>query len=337
MQASLSSEINRRRMLQAAGGLAATGSVAGSSAHAESFPRAANSQMRVMALDKPKVCVAAIQSCSGKVISDNLTAMLSAIDRIQAQEEKKDLISFSVLALQGIRPRGLDEARRIAVSLDGPEVFALSAKAKQHRVYLSFSALTTDRAWPNEVITHNVLLGPDGNIVLAAWQATHDPAMPFLLSVERVIDRYVALYGREAVLPLVNTPIGNIALASDQAAPEIYRALALQGAEVIIRASRDVQAPWDVQACSAYNQCYTVAIAPSGALHAESDEDLSALGGGGSLIVGPRGETLAEASSKWEQTVSAQVPLAYYRQARRKPDVHAALVLPVYAQYQNYV
>lgn len=101
--------------------------------------------------------------------------------RLKKKKRPNLVLSFGA---SGYSTRGLDEARRIAVSLDGPEVFALSAKAKQHRVYLSFSALTTDRAWPNEVITHNVLLGPDGNIVLAAWQATHDPAMPFLLSVE---------------------------------------------------------------------------------------------------------------------------------------------------------
>jgi predicted amidohydrolase len=334
MGSSSRSGVNRRRILQAVGTLAVAGGVVPAHADAAQNGVMTNAMMN---LDRDIIRIAAVQSHANKITHNNLTAMLGAIDRLQNQQDKKDLIAFHASALHGMRPRNLDDAQHMAISLVGAEVAALSAKAKQHRVYVSFSALTTDAAWPGHVMARNILVGPDGDIVLAAWQATHDESFPFLTSVEGVLDRYVDLYGRDAVLPVVHTKIGNIALATDQAAPEIYRAYALKQAEIVIRSSCNTAARWDVQACAAYNRFYTVATASAVALHADSADALPALHGGGSLIVGPSGETLAEAGSSWDQTVTAQLPLAHYRQTHRPPDVHATLVMPIYTHHQDFI
>jgi hypothetical protein len=55
--------------------------------------------------------------------------------------------------------------------------------------------------------------------------------------------------------------------------------------------------------------------------------------GGGTVIHGPAGETLAEAGSKWDQAVVATLPLARHRATRAPLAVGAALYLPVYRDH----
>ncbi len=324
-------DINRRRLLHIAGVGAAALSVGTSPAFCAQPPLRAEGLRSVTTSWLPeRVRVAAIQSHTCDQRQDNLASMLGAIARLQNQSDKHQLIVFHALALHGKIPRDLDEAQRMAIDLYGPEVAAVGAAAQTNDAYIAFSALTADPAWPGHVIARNILMGPDGRVVLAAWQATPDASTPFLTTVESVLDRYIALYGAEAVLPLARTPIGNIALASELAAPEIYRALALRGAEIIIRITPHSSARWDEQACAAYNHCVIVSPARAAPLHALSDDDASILNGGGSVIVGPRGEILAEAGAKWDQTLSAVLPMAHYRATRVVPNIHTALVLPVY-------
>lgn len=322
------SDIQRRRLLQVAGlGIAAA------SIGQPALASASVQHVASVALDRDVVRIAAVQSHAVADISTNLASMLDAIDRIQTQASKKDLIVFHATALHGIAPRNLADARKMTIHLNDPIVTAIGFKAMQHRVYISFSAYTTDVAWPDAIIPRQFLIGPDGKIVLAAWQATHDETMPFLASVERVLDRYVEMYGRDAVLPVVRTNIGNIAFASAHGSPEIYRALALKDAEIVIRATYAAPARWDVQASAAYNSCFTIAAASAVALHAAHNEDASTFHGGGSVVVGPSGETLAEAGSQWEQTISANLPVAHARATRNTIQTHSAMILPIYARH----
>jgi len=309
-------DIARRRLLHLAG-LGAASVVASPLAAREAMTppltRHAPEQVRL----------AAVQSHAGSDQAANLAEMLRRIDHIQSGEPK-DLIVFHAAALHGPMPGTIDAARRAAVSMSGPEIAALAGKAKQHRVHIAFSALTADADWHGHVIARQILVGSDGSVILAAWQAAHDPARAYLTSVETVLDRFVEMYGRAAVLPVVATAIGNIALTLHQAAPDIDRALALKGAEIIVRAAEASSARWDAQACAAYNGCTVVAPAPAASLH---DEE-SVLRGGGSLIVGPRGEIIAEAGSRWDQTLSAVLPAAYNRSVRPTLNTHAALTAP---------
>ncbi len=322
------SDIQRRRLLQVAGLGIAVASIGQPALASASVQHVAS-----VALDRDVVRVAAVQSHPVADIAANLESLLGAIDRMQTQASKKDLIVFHAAALHSIAPRDLADAKKAAIRMNDPIVTAIGFKAMQHRVYISFSAYTTDVAWPDAIIPRQFLIGPDGKIALAAWQATHDETRPFLASVERMLERYVELYGRDAVLPVVRTNIGNIALASAQGAPEIYRALALKDAEIIIRAENAAPARWDVQASAAYNSCFTIAAASAVALHAAHNEDVSTFHGGGSVVVGPSGETLAEAGSQWEQTIAANLPIAHARAKRSTLQTHSAMILPIYARH----
>lgn len=325
-------EVNRRRLLQCASFGAVVASTAG-------MPAQLSAQLvtnKSVPLQHDSIEAAVVQSHVTANIGDNISSMLRTVERLQSGPVKHDLVAFHALAVQGRIPRSLDDARAMAINLRGHEVGTLRAAAKQHGTYISFAALTTDTEWPGQVIPQHVLLGPEGQIVLAAWQATTDPSLPFLTNTEAVLDRYITLYGPQAVLPVAHTSIGIIALASEHAAPEIFRVLAMKGAEIFIRCPFDSSAVWDVQACAAYNQCTTLAPGTAASLQVDSESDGAGLRGGGSVVVGPRGEMLAQAGSKWDQTLSVKIPLGHYRAGRPILNVHTSLTLPAYANAHDF-
>jgi hypothetical protein len=59
--------------------------------------------------------------------------------------------------------------------------------------------------------------------------------------------------------------------------------------------------------------------------------------GGGSLIVSPGGEVLAEEPSNDEAIISAVIPIAGFRDGRRIPRYPLAVVAPVYEQYVDEI
>jgi hypothetical protein len=59
--------------------------------------------------------------------------------------------------------------------------------------------------------------------------------------------------------------------------------------------------------------------------------------GGGSLIVGPRGDVLAEDPSNDESIIEAEIPIAAFRRNRRIPRYPLEVVQAVFQQYQPEV
>src|SRR3546814_11095880 len=57
----------------------------------------------------------------------------------------------------------------------------------------------------------------------------------FTTTIYDVYDRYVEMYGLDAVIPVERTDIGNISLSSVQFEPELFRCMTLKGAEIILR------------------------------------------------------------------------------------------------------
>jgi predicted amidohydrolase len=321
--------MDRRRVLTAAGVSAAAVAGLSHASYAIQHPHVTKPQ----ALEQDHIRVAAVQSAVTLDRQTNLSAMLRDIDRLSREPAKPTLIAFHALALQGVRPRTIEGARQCAIGMDGPDIATLCRAAQTSRAYIAFGALTIDADWPGHVIARNILLGPDGRVVSAPWQATHDAAAPFLTSAESVIEDYTTRYGADAVLPVISTAIGNVALTSDFASPEIYRALALKGADVIVRLSTQSAPAWDAQASAAYNQVFVVAPLTAADLRAAAQDDPLHGMGGGSVIVGPRGEILAEAGSRWSQTLSANLPVAHLRASRQKLDMHGALVMPTFTAH----
>jgi predicted amidohydrolase len=268
----------------------------------------------------------------------NLAAMRDAIDRLHAHGGHKDLITFSAFALQGWVGGGFDDLRAAAIDSEGPEVAALGAKAREHGSHISFGAWATDRAWPGRVIAMMILIGPDGRVLARDWAPYIDATVlpdagRHASSIESEFAAFVSIYGDDAVLPVHATPIGTLAQSQLNAAPEVFRALALKGAEILVRASPLGSQPWDLRATAALTQCFTVSTQSATSTDTEFGVPGSSLRAGGTAIFGPHGDVLAEAGSKWEQAVVATLPVGPARQARTVPRLAAHMVGPVYSTH----
>jgi predicted amidohydrolase len=225
-----------------------------------------------------------------------------------------------------------DDLARAAIALDGPECTALAKAARAHGCYVSFGALARDAAWPGHVLSLSVLIGPDGRLIATDWRAVADAQAPHITAIDRVLDRYVEMHGADAVLPVHRTDIGTIAFAATRD-PDVLRALALKGAEIVVRTG--AVPAWDARAAAAHNRVFAVVVNSAVDPH---DAAAAATGGSrGTAVYGPDGEVLAQAGESWRQTVTARLPMARFRETRPAPAMATALVLPVFAAHDAAV
>ena len=231
-----------------------------------------------------------------------------------------------------------EEALARCIEIPGPEVAAIAAKAKQYGAYIAFGAYVKDADWPGHVLSMTTLVGPDGEIVASHWKARNVKGVfpgfeLFTTTIYDVLDEYVERYGADAVLPIAQTPLGNITMTSTQLEPELMRGLAIKGAEVILRTASGSFTETDMAATALYNRVY-VAVANNSLLLKEGPffEDT---GAGGTAIYGPDGRVVAQAPDKFECLVTASIPIADFRAAHLQPDIHWDLVRDVFGDYES--
>jgi hypothetical protein len=183
------------------------------------------------------------------------------------------------------------------------------------------------------------IIGPDGKILDKHWKARNimgvfrlgtKPIELMTTTIYNVLDRYIEMYGADAVIPVTRTPIGNLCTSSVQREPELFRAMALKGGEIFLRTATGGFTPSDIEMCASYNRVYTAlcnnAVSPGNAFFEDA-------GSGGSAIYDDAGRSIAIARSEHEQLVSAVVPIRDFRARHRTPDVAWALYAPVYGKY----
>lgn len=343
-----SRDLSRRMFLAGAATLAGTalaaeGPAAGASA---GVPRNGRDYPRV-GLRKDTVTIAAVQSRIRAVdgtspaggIRANLAHLLEVIDKVQFFGGAKDLLCFHEFPLQGWYPWDRRELERLSIDIPGPETEAIAARARQHGCYIQFGAYARDPDWPGHVLSVTTIIGPKGEIIGRDWKARNIvgvfPGFELVTTtVYNVLDRFVEMYGADAVVPVHRTDIGNLATSSTQLEPELFRVMALKGAEILLRTASGGFEPGDIQMVSRYNRVYSVIV--NNAVSPDNPGFLDDAGGGagGSAIYGPRGEVLAMADSKFEQDVVARVPLAEFRAGHRIPDLHMPLYEAAFREYQ---
>ena len=354
------SRIDRRRMMTGITGLAGLTALEGMSMAAAAAdkpaPGSKPEDLGVPAngrayerkpLRSDVITVAAVQSRVRSVngqtpapgIRANLAHMLELIDKVQGFGGTKDLLCFHEFPLQGWNPWDRKELERIAITIPGPETEVLSAKARQYNCYIQFGSYAVDKDWPGHILSVTSIIGPQGQIVARDWKARNIvgvfPGFELLTTtVYNVLDRFVEMYGVDAVIPVHRTDIGNLAVSSTQLEPELFRAMALKGAELVLRTATGSFNAEDVRMTSMYNQIYSVIV--NNAVSPDNPGFLDDPGGGagGTEIHGPKGESLAKANGKAEQEVVARLPLAAYRRTHQIPNFHPALYMPVFERYQ---
>ena len=156
------------------------------------------------------------------------------------------LIALPEGALQGFNDEVLDLdhakfAREGAIDIPGEETEALGRIARDYDAFVVAQAKARHPDWKDRFFNVGFILDPRGRVVLKHYKVS--PLFPVEHSVcpHDVYDWWIAKYGRtlEAFWPVVDTEIGRlgIMMANEGSYPENARALALNGAEVVYRAS----------------------------------------------------------------------------------------------------
>jgi predicted amidohydrolase len=282
-------------------------------------------------------------SSARKGIRDNLNHMLHLIDKACYIGAKPDWLHFHEFAIIGWDVWTREEALRVAIEVPGSETEELSKKAKQYGCYITFGTYAKDKDWPGHVLSLTVTIGPDGSIVARDWKGGAEDLggamfgeniQMFTTTAYSVMDRYIEMYGRDALVPVHQTPLGNVATTQMQRAPEMYRAMAIKGAELVLATATGGFSPIDLQSSARNNHMY-VAMA-NNALSPDNNLFFDETGAsGGCAIWGPGGNAVAEAKGSAEQLIMARIPIGEFRKTRRQPHVQSmALVRDIFNEYE---
>ena len=312
-------------------------------------------------LRKDDITVAVVQSKLNiddpskgeKQKKENLDRLIWMVDEAQdfdlRRDIKYDLLVFHEFVLQGFNISGnREEELRHAIDIPGPETEAIGKKAKEYNCYICFGCYGKLVDWPGHFMDMGIIIGPDGNIVYQIWKHGQLSGLAFSTTIYDVLDRYVEMYGWDAVFPVARTDIGNLALSPCVYEPEALRAYSLKGAELITRLMTIGGGYWTRQGLPAYrgggfnslqidlqagcmvNGVYGVfinhAITP--------DKALGDRGAGATAIFDYDGRIMSEASSPMETMVIASLPLADYRQKHLIPNWPKELYTDTYQNYQ---
>jgi predicted amidohydrolase len=219
------------------------------------------------------------------------------------------LLAIPEGALQGFNDEILDVdhtefAHTCAIDIPGPETDRLGRLARQWGVYVMAQAKARHPDWPDLFFNVGLVISPDEEIVLVHYKINALLPVERSVSPHDLFDWWVEKYGRtlDAFWPVADTPIGRlgIMMAMEGMYPENGRGLALNGAEVVYRASLPV--PFtenDVfeisnRARALENNMYVVAPNIGGYhLYPESPQPIDA-GGGRSMIVNHRGQIVGK-------------------------------------------
>ena len=272
---------------------------------------------------------------------ENLDHMLALIANAQEWNPPSDILFFHEFPITGFSyDWDRKDILRLAIELPGPETEALGAAARKYGCCIVFGSYAREKDWPGHVLSITTIIGPDGRIldkhwkvrnIMGAFRIGQAPIELMTSTIYNNLDRYIEMYGADAVIPVTRTPLGNLSTGAMQREPELFRAMALKGAEIILRTATGSFIPADIQSTAVTNRVYTAvcnnAVSPGNQFFEETG------GSGGSAVYDPNGGAIAMARNEFEQLVAANIPIKAFRATHRPPDFAWDLYAPVYAQH----
>jgi predicted amidohydrolase len=256
--------------------------------------------------------------------------------QVAATEAPVKLVVLPEMAIQGM-PMNFAAGNRsaheaFAMDIPGPETELLGQKARQLNTYIAAELLMVrDPDFPGHLFNVAFLVSPQGEVVYKRAKATSDAYEGGALGTTNphdIYDEWVAKKGNgnalDAIFPVARTEIGNIGyiICHEGAYPEISRGLAMNGAEIIIRATLiDPQVSngmWEIQnrAHAMFNQVYV--ISPNLGPQMDDNGHMYDLFGGRSMIVDNKGRIVAkqEGLAPGDSFVSSVIDLEALRRSR---------------------
>jgi predicted amidohydrolase len=262
--------------------------------------------------------VACVQLCSGDEVAANIEAASKLIRRAKA-DGAYFVATPEMTSLMDIRPGALNKKTR--PEAEDQALAAFRALAEDLAIWLLIGSLPI-RIGPDTCANRSFLISPSGAVA-----ARYDKIHMFDVEVGdgqsyRESKKFAS--GERAVVADIPVPGGGIesarlglSICYDARFPQLYRALAKAGAEILMVPSAFTrvtgEAHWQVllRARAIENGAFVMAPAQGG-LHRDGRETF-----GHSLIVGPWGEILAEAATE-PTVITASLDLSAVEEARRR-------------------
>ncbi len=211
---------------------------------------------------------------------------------------------------------------RACVDPDGVEYERIGRIAQGNGLFLSGNLYETDPHFPELYFQTSFIVDDSGELVLRYRRLIS----MFAPTPYDVLDKYLDIHGAASLFPVADTELGRLAaLASEEILfPELTRALALNGAELICHSSSEVASPAMTPknaaklARSYENQLYIVSANSAGI----TGIDLPNLSvDGGSKVVDYQGRVLAEAAGGESMAAHADIHMDALRECRRRPGL----------------
>ncbi|MBM27737.1 MAG: nitrilase [Halieaceae bacterium] len=209
---------------------------------------------------------------------------------------------------------------KACIAMDGPEYQRMGQIARERGVYLSGNVYELDPHFPDLYFQTSFIISDEGEVILRYRRLIS----MFAPTPHDVLTEYIKAYGEESLFPVVETPLGRLAcVASEEILyPEVSRALATRGAEVLLHSSSEVGSPRptpkNIAKCArAYeNMCYVVSSNTS-AIHDSPVPENSTQGH--SQIVDFKGQVMTEAYTGESMVGNGLIDIERLREARAKP------------------
>jgi predicted amidohydrolase len=215
-----------------------------------------------------------------------------------------------------------DFRARAVFAPEGPEYAAIGAVARRLGIFLAGNAYESDPAFPGIHFQCCFIFAPTGARILTYRRLNS----MYAATPHDIWSKFLAVHGEDAVFPVVDTEIGRLAaIASEEILyPEIARAHALKGAELLVHCSSEIGSPLATpkhiarRARALENLAYVVSANTAGiagkALPLASAD-------GNSAIIDWKGNVVSESNPGETFTAFAEIDIGAVRRHRRKPGM----------------
>jgi predicted amidohydrolase len=253
------------------------------------------------------------------IIKDNIAHALALIDAAAQSAERPALVVLPEFALQG-PPHGLPAAdwiEKACCPIAGAITEPLQGLAHRRQIYIGAHQFESDPEWPGRYFNTSFLIDPNGAVILR-YRRVNTAAFP---SPHDFMDKYLARYSSTETFPVVDTPLGRLAMipCGEINVPEVARVLMMQGAEVILHPTNSPKRPAQEAAKvvrAAENMVFVISANVAQGIGFSLDGSVL---GGRSHIIDYLGRTLSYEESAEETTaVSALIDVEALRVARRE-------------------
>jgi predicted amidohydrolase len=250
-------------------------------------------------------------------INENIARAAALIDQATRGADAAQLVVLPEFALQG-PPHALSAAAWIALAccpIPGAITEPLQNLARRRNLYIGAHQFESDPEWPGRYFNSALLIDPTGEVILR-YRRVNTAAFP---SPHDFMDAYLKRYSMAEIFPVVDTPLGRLAMVpcGEINVPEVARVLMMQGAEVILHPTNSPRRPAQEAAKvvrAAENMVYVISANVAGPIGFSLDGSVL---GGRSHIVDHLGRTLAYEDSAEETVgVSALIDIEALRAAR---------------------